>query len=181
MYFEPKTIALKDGTEAILRAPRITDAPAMLDFLLACANETEFLMRYPEECALPLEMEQQFIQRKLDSDSEVMIVCEIDGEFAGNCDLHFFTMQKIRHRGAVAIALYKKFWGKGIGTAMFREMIALAKSHNLHQLELEYVEGNDRGRALYDKMGFEVIGVRPDAFRLQDGSMRDEYIMIKKL
>ena len=27
MHFEPKTITLKDGTEAILRAPRIEDAP----------------------------------------------------------------------------------------------------------------------------------------------------------
>ena len=51
----------------------------------------------------------------------------------------------------------------------------------LMQLELEFVEGNERGYALYKKMGFEVIGVRPDAFRLKDGTLLKEYMMIKKL
>lgn len=182
MRFESKTIILKDGTEAILRAPRIEDAPALLDFLKAIAEETEFTLRYPEECAgMTLEQEERFIQAKLDSDTDYMIICEINGEIAGNSGLVLSRMRKTCHRGSVAIALRQKFWGKGIGTALFHEMIALAKSHNLQQLELEYVEGNDRGRALYEKMGFEVIGVRPDAYRLMDGSLKKEYIMVKKL
>lgn len=182
MRFEPKTITLKDGSTAILRAPRIEDAPALLDFLAAIAEETEFTLRYPEECAgITLEMEERFIQAKIDSDSEYMIICEVDGEIAGNCGLKLNGSMKIRHRAGIAIALYKKHWGKGIGTALFREMIALGEKHGLHQLELEYVEGNDRGRALYEKMGFTVFGERPDAYRLRDGSLRKEILMVKKL
>lgn len=182
MRFPEKIITLKDGTQAILRAPRIDDAQPLLDFLLTTATETEFLMRYPDECDITLEQEERFIQSKLDSEYDCMIVCEIGGEIAGNCDLTFASRKKIAHRGGIAIALKQKFWGRGIGTAMIREMIALAEQRpGILQLELEYVGGNDRGRALYEKMGFEIVGRRPDAYRLQDGSLRDEILMMKKL
>lgn len=181
MRFEPKTLTLKDGSAAVLRAPRIDDAPVMLDFLLAISTETEFTMRYPEECTLTLAQEEQFIQSRIDGDHCVMLVCEVDGEFAGNCELMLHTFMKTRHRGEIAIALKQKFWGRGIGTAMLSELTAIAKAHGLMQLELVYVDGNDRGRALYEKMGFSLAGKRPDAYRMQDGTLRDECIMIKKL
>ena len=41
---------LKDGRRAVIRSPRDEDIPGMLDYLLITAGETEFLMRYPEEC-----------------------------------------------------------------------------------------------------------------------------------
>ena len=182
MRFEAKTITLKDGTQAILRSPQPKDAQPLLDFLLAISKETEFTLRCPEECDITLEQEERFIQSKLDSAYDCMILCEIDGEIAGNCDLTFAARKKIAHRGGIAIALYKKHWCKGIGSAMFREMIALAEQRpGILQLELEYVDGNDRGRALYEKMGFEITGRRPDAYRLMDGSLRDEILMTKKL
>ena len=48
-------------------------------------------------------------------------------------------------------------------------------------MELDFVEGNTRARALYEKMGFRITGVRPDAIRLRDGTMLNEYSMIKRL
>ena len=41
---------LKDGRSAVLRSPREEDIPGMLDYLRASAGETEFIIRYPEEC-----------------------------------------------------------------------------------------------------------------------------------
>ena len=79
------------------------------------------------------------------------------------------------------IALLKEFWGLGIGTAMFREMITLAKQWCLMQLELEVIEGNKRAMALYQKMGFQITGFTPDAIRLPDGKLVKEFIMVKKL
>ena len=76
----------------------------------------------------------------------------------------------------------KKLWNLGIGTRMFEEMTRIAVSNpDLLQLELEYVEGNSRARALYEKMGFRIAGVRPDAIRLKDGTILNEYLMMKKL
>lgn len=181
MTYESKTIILRDGVQATLRSPRIEDAGALLDFLGATAGETEFVLRYPEECTMTTEQEERFIQGIIDSPANIMILCEIDGRIAGNCQLSLGQRIKTRHSGRVAIALYREYWGRGIGTALFEEMIAIAEAKGLLQLELEFIEGNDRGRALYEKMGFEIVAVRPDAYRLKDGTLRSEYIMMKKL
>ncbi|MCR4650314.1 MAG: GNAT family N-acetyltransferase [Lachnospiraceae bacterium] len=85
-------------------------------------------------------------------------------------------------RASVAIALCKEYWNQGIGTKMFEEMIRIAQTRPEEmQLELEFVEGNTRARALYEKMGFRITGVRPDAIRLKDGTLLDEYMMIRKM
>ena len=181
MIYEPKKVVLKDGTEATLRSPRPEDAQSMLDYLKATAGETEFVIRYPEECTMTLEQEERFIRSIVDSESDLMILCEIDGRIAGNCQLKFGTRIKTRHSGRVAIALYREYWGRGIGTILFNEMIKLAKQRGLMQLELEFIEGNERGRALYEKMGFHIVAEQPDAIRLKDGRLLKEYIMLKKL
>ncbi|WP_322181402.1 hypothetical protein [Neglectibacter caecimuris] len=43
------------------------------------------------------------------------------------------------------------------------------------------MEGNARAQGLYEKMGFRITGVRPDAIRLRDGTLLNEYMMVKKL
>jgi RimJ/RimL family protein N-acetyltransferase len=89
---------------------------------------------------------------------------------------------KTRHRASVAIALLKEFWNQGIGTRMFREMIRIAEANpNLLQMELEFVEGNARARALYEKMGFRITGVHPNAIRLKNGTLLNEYSMIREI
>ena len=87
--------------------------------------------------------------------------------------------RKITHRASIGITLYKKFWGMGIGTAMFEEMLVQAKTRGTEQVELAYIEGNVRGKALYEKMGFSECGRMPRAFRFDDGSYHDEIFMIK--
>jgi GNAT superfamily N-acetyltransferase len=61
------------------------------------------------------------------------------------------------------------------------EMIRLAREAGICQLELEVFETNRRAMALYEKMGFRITGVKPDAIRMKDGSFVNEYMMVKKL
>ena len=42
---------LKDGRNALIRSPKDEDIQGMLDYLYISAGETDFLMRYPEECS----------------------------------------------------------------------------------------------------------------------------------
>jgi ribosomal protein S18 acetylase RimI-like enzyme len=48
-------------------------------------------------------------------------------------------------------------------------------------VELEYMEGNERGRRLYEKFGFKIVAEKPNTYRLRDGSMRGEIHMQKYL
>ncbi len=180
----PETeFAMKDGRKALLRSPRDEDIPGMLDYLYVSAGETEFILRYPEECGkYTADGEKALFDRINASDNEVMLVCLVDGKVAGNCQIAWSNGIKTRHRAGVAIALLKEFWNQGIGTGMFRELIRVAEDNpNILQLELEFIEGNVRARALYEKMGFRITGVKPNAVRLKDGTLLNEYSMIREI
>ena len=182
MKFDAKTITLKDGRSAVLRLPTASDAEDMLNYLIETAGETEFLLAYPEERqGMTVEQEAAFIQRMTQGENCLFLVCEVEGRVAGCCQVDFQTRMKTAHRGTVAIGLRKAYWGLGIGTAMFREMIDASRRRGLMILELEFIEGNTRARALYEKMGFRIVGLRPDGIRLRDGTLCNEYLMQLRL
>ena len=174
---------LKDGRKALIRSPKEEDIPGMLAYLLQSAGETDFLLRYPEECGrYTAEGERELFERINASDTEAMLVCVVDGKVAGNCQISWSNRMKTGHRAAVAIALLKEYWNQGIGTRLFQELIRIAEEHeNILQLELEFIEGNSRARALYEKMGFRITGVGVNAVRLKDGTLLNEYHMIREI
>ncbi len=45
----------------------------------------------------------------------------------------------------------------------------------------EAIRKNSRAQALYEKVGFRVVGVHPDAFVLKDGTMKNAYLMQLKI
>ena len=61
-------------------------------------------------------------------------------------------------------------------------LVSIAKENaDVMQIELDFIEGNDRARNLYEKMGFRIAGIHPDAVRFKDGTLHNEYLMIKKI
>lgn len=182
MLFEPKTIQLKDGRTAILRPARREDAQGLLDYLRNATRETEFLLRSGEESdAMSLEGEERWIDGCVNDPNCMMIVADVGGEIAGNAEIRFSGIAKTRHRSNIGIGLKQAYWGLGIGTALFRMLEAEARRRPETKLmELEFIEGNSRARALYEKMGFRIVAMRPDAFILRDG-LAAEYIMQKRL
>ena len=181
MVFKDMEIILKDGRNAVLRSPCEDDAEEMLRFITKASGETEFLLKYPEEFSdFTLEQEKAFIRG--DYDNPNGIACLVDGKIAGNCQISFRTGMKDCHRASVAIALLQDYWNLGIGTRMFEELFRIARERDgIRQIELDFIEGNSRARGLYEKMGFRITGVKPDAIRMRDGTYVNEYMMIKRL
>ena len=183
MIIDEVRFKLRDGREALLRSPKEEDVESTLEYLVVSAGETDFLLRYPEECGkYTPEGEKKLFEQKNESPNEAMIMCVVDGRVVGNCEISFFKGMKTKHRASIGIALISEFWNQGIGTKMFEEMIRLAENReDVLQIELEFVEGNARARHLYEKMGFRITGVRPNAIRLKDGTLLNEYTMIKEI
>lgn len=185
MIIEEKYIALKDGRRALLRSPMVEDAQALVDFLRMVSAETDFLLRGADDPVMSVEDERNFIKNSRESEVSAMICCfvEEDGEYrhAANCGVNYNPRRKIAHRANLGISVLKEFWGLGIGTALMNEAEKIAREWGKTQLELEFVEGNSRARALYEKCGFRIAGIHPDAFLMPDGSFCNEYLMIKKL
>ena len=105
MNFGKKEIQIKNGAMAILRSPTEEDAASLLEYMRTTAGETPFLIRYPEECTLTLEQEQGYLHNILNSQSNVMILCEVGGEIAGNCQISRYTRLKTCHRASLLLRL----------------------------------------------------------------------------
>ncbi len=181
MIFDEKKITLKDGRTAILKSPCVEDAEKMLNFIKKSCGETDFLARYPEEWSIDVEQEEAWVKRMLDSPDILTMTCYVDNEVAGNCELRFKSGIKTSHRAEVAIAILREYWNLGIGSSMFSELISEARKRGAEIMELEFMEGNERAKRLYEKFGFRVVSEKPNAYKLKDGTMRKEYYMQKYL
>ncbi len=182
MFIAVKKIELNDGRICTLRSPHPDDALKAIEYMKITAGETDFLVRYPEEVQIPEEKERGFLQWMVDSERDLMIVAEVDGEFVGTSSFSpAGGKMRTRHRCSMGIALMEKVWGQGIGTAMFEILFEKAKEAGYVQMELDVVARNERAIALYEKMGFEKYGIRPRAMKQKDGTYDDEVIMVKRL
>lgn len=182
MIYEPKEIQLRKGKRAILRSAEAEDAEALIRYLKATAAETPFLLRNPEEILLSPEEERAFIQRMNEAERDLMLLAEVDGVHAGNASLSSLGfLQRTRHRCSVAVALYKAFWGLGLGRCMLSTLLDTAKQIGYEQAELQVCTANSRAIALYQELGFTICGTLPHSMKYPDGSYADEYWMTKRL
>ena len=180
MIFEEKTVTLKDGRKCILRPVRREDAADMIEYLRMVSGETIFLLRNADEVTYTIESEENLLENKRNAPREIMMVAEVDGRVAGNCGIvSRGDLRRVRHRCGFAIALKQEYCDAGLGTAMMEYALSLAKDMGYEQVELEVVEGNDRARHVYEKMGFKEIGRVARSLKYDDGSYRDETCMVK--
>lgn len=182
MKFPERKVQLKDGRTCILRPNAPDLAEGMLEYLKKTAGETEFLLRYPDEVNYTLEGEVEILGRVLEDPYHIMMAATVDGKVAGNGAIFGIgDKRKIQHRCSLAIALYKEYWGLGIGTALINYMCELAKQIGWKQVDLEVVAENEQAQALYRKCGFIESGRRHNALRFDDGTYHDEILMYKDI
>ncbi|MEM2636939.1 MAG: GNAT family N-acetyltransferase [Candidatus Korarchaeota archaeon] len=103
------------------------------------------------------------------------IVAELNGEPAGMINI-WTGDGRDRHIGGLAIGVRRQYWGKGVGTALMKEGIKVAKELGCRKLFLGVFEGNERAITLYQKIGFVVEACEEDAVYI-DGTWRRMYIM----
>ena len=182
MKYEARELTLKNGARLILRSPAPEDAEALLDYLRRVAGETYFLMAYPDEPGKTLAEEREFLERALASKRQLMLSAFDGARVVGNCSFNEISpREKARHRAGLGIAVTREFWGCGLGRALLREAAARAKDAGYEQLELGVYADNERALRLYESEGYALCGRIPNAFRLRDGSYRDELMMAKAL
>ena len=88
---------------------------------------------------------------------------------------------RYKHRCSVAIALYKEYWGRGIGEIMMRTVLEEAGKAGFEQAELEVISENKGAISLYKKLGFEIHGHLPHNMKYSDGTYADAEWMVKLL
>ena len=110
---------------------------------------------------------------------DIMLLACIDGEPVGQAGLHAWTNPRRAHAMWIGMAVRDDFAGRGIGSALMRELCAIADGWlNVFRLELTVYTDNARAIALYRKFGFELEGTHK-AYALRDGQYVDAHFMAR--
>ncbi len=161
-----ETIQLKDGRICVLRNGTEKDGPAMYENFNLTHAQTDFLLSYPEENSMDPAQEARFLQVKTESENEIELLAEIDGQVVGTAGIECVgKKEKVQHRAEFGISIDMEYWGLGIGRALTEACVACAKKAGFAQLELNAVAENKRALALYESVGFVEYGRNPRGFR----------------
>lgn len=151
--------------------------PLRKEFAAAMAtarpNDAEVDRLTGTHATFTLEDYEAYIERTLTDPNRYTRAITEDGEFLGEVVL---TIDPHNRSAGVRIAMWDGF-GKGYGTAALRHVLDHAfGERNLHRVDLEVYDFNDRAIHLYEKLGFREEGRLRDAL-LWDGVFHDAIVM----
>lgn len=106
------------------------------------------------------------------------LVAEIDGEVVGFGDLNLFGGRRA-HAASFGIAVDPAHFGKGVGSALVREILNLGERwYGIRRFEIKVYADNERAIALYRRFGFEIEATHRQ-FAQRDGVFADAYTMAR--
>ena len=99
---------------------------------------------------------------------------EESGEVLGMYILHPNNIGRCGHIANASYAVARHARGRGVGEALVRDSLRMAKSFGFTVMQFNAVVAtNHVALHLYEKVGFTRLGVIPKGFRLPDGSYAD--------
>lgn len=172
-----KIIKLKSGKELLLRRPKEEDAEAMIEYLNIVGGESDNLLFGKNEFRLTVEQEKEYIKSINDNENALMLLGIIDNKIISVSQVSASNRKRIAHNSELAISVKKEYWGMGIGTAVMESLIDFARSSNtIKTISLGVKGSNKKAQHLYEKLGFEKVGVHKNFFNI-DGNYDDEILM----
>ena len=101
---------------------------------------------------------QIYVKHFGESEKDWGLVAEVGGKIVGAVWVRI--MNDYGHiddeTPSLAISLYKKYRGFGVGTAMMKEILTLLKSHGYSRVSLSVQKANYAAK-MYLKIGFEIV------------------------
>lgn len=114
----------------------------------------------------------QILKEELESENSSYLIARMNDKIIGFAGIKVV----LDEADIMNIVIKKNYRNQGIGTLLLESLISLAKRLNLNSLSLEVSEENLPAIHLYQKFGFESLGVRKNYYQDKNG-----IIMTKKL
>lgn len=156
-----------------------TDAAELLDHLKLVGGETDNLTFGAEGLPFSVEAETEYLAHMESSANNFMLLAKADGHIIGNASLSRLP-RRMSHRGELAVAVAREYWGQGVGTRLMKEIIVLAEENSFEAVDLQVRSDNVRAVRLYEKLGFVRLFDYPDYFKI-NGVKLDVSFMTKRL
>ena len=105
------------------------------------------------------------LKEEVENENSSYIIGKINNEIIG-----FAGLKKIFDQADIMNIVIKKIYrNQGIGTLLLENLILLAKDLNISTLFLEVNEQNKPAIHLYEKLGFERLGIRKKYYNKNNG------------
>ena len=137
------------------------------------------MARYPEDGPFNFDRLKGNLESVAEDENDFLVSAFIGDEMIGDLGVTVVKPHiKFLHRGYMGMSIRQEYTGSGLGSFMMKLALEQAKENGFEQVELGVFSDNDRARHLYSKFGFKEYGINPRAFKLKDGTYRDEIIMV---
>lgn len=167
----------KEQLEITLADAMPKDAKALLDFYKEVGSETDFLSFGEEGLGINQEQETRYLKSLQEALNNRVLIARLGDDIIGVASIGAEQHAKVAHMGELGISILRRFWGLGLSRVMMEDMIDWATENDiLRYLRLEVSKDNMRAISLYEKFGFEEIGVTPKGM-YHDGAFHDLVMM----
>jgi L-phenylalanine/L-methionine N-acetyltransferase len=169
-------VTLADGTRVLFRPLVKEDRAALIALFEPIGNEDFRLMRNNVR-------DPQVINgwiENLDYHRTLPIIAVVNDHIVGDATLHF-RHGPGRHVADMRVFLSKEFRRRGLGVAMLRAMIDVARKLGLQQVMAEVVADQVKTITAFQSLGFELRATFPDYFMFPDGETQDVAVLILRL
>ncbi|MDN7240730.1 GNAT family N-acetyltransferase [Planococcus sp. N028] len=156
----------------------IADDTSQLAEVMKSAEESGYMLFNPGERKVSVEGFANFIDKiNIEVRSALFVACE-NGKISGYMIVQQDKPERISHRAYLVVGVHSESRGKGIGKALFSHVEEWARKVGFHRLDLTVIAENKAAVGLYQKMGFQIEGIKQDSL-LINGQFIDEYYMAK--
>ncbi len=144
----------------VIRQAQPEDAGELLIYLKRIGGETDNLTFGPEGMPFTEEEERRFIRTVARDPKSVLYVAVENGQIIGDGSLNALP-RRMSHRAEVGLSVVQDCWNRGIGTALMEKLIDYAREQGVELINLEVRADNGAAIHVYEKLGFQPIGVSP--------------------
>lgn len=120
-----------------------------------------------EEACFKFPWSRQAFWEEVQNENALYLVMEIDGSIFGY--MGAWLIEKEAH--ITNVAIHPKYQKKGLGHKLVKKMLERCKEKNITSSTLEVRPSNAPAIALYEKLGFKSVGIRPKYYEDGEGAM----------
>ncbi len=170
--------AMKKSLESsfVLGTATAADFAAVKEIFLHVVNEGE---TYSYERS---ELTDEWIRHYWLENTITTLVARVNGVVAGVCAIRVNRTGRGNHIANASYIVHHDYRGQGIGHALGKESLKVAKKAGFQAMQFNYVVStNVKAVALWQSLGFKIIGTMPQGYRHSRHGLVDVYMMYHSL
>lgn len=177
MVISEKQVSIKNGHHVVLRSPKPQDAEVLLKHLRSVFHESYRNMNHPADYfdSFSTEKEAQILEDFSTSKDKFMISAFRGDRIVGNLGIFGSGGAFLKFNARLGMGIEKEYQNQGLGSEMIQYALAMSKKNGFHRIELTVRTYNQAGISLYEKSGFQRVGLLKDIAYIEN-SYCDEYL-----